>query len=186
MTHPTGWDAVHITHVNAAVLADLVPGAVAGLSRVHFIPEGLACLRFGLRNGMTDEALKVSLHFSILYGSTMMTVPITQAGKGVVVVDAGSSTTDVSAYSRRLVRSHSGMEEFKAIAVSRCAYLTMTLSNGSFDLHFSCCSGADGCWEGIQGLFGSLVLRLTVSIALREDSDVWVQICLSYRRIPNA
>ncbi|KAI0656117.1 hypothetical protein C8Q70DRAFT_1056983 [Cubamyces menziesii] len=80
LSHPNGWEGLQQSKMqDAAVSAKLVPDTTAGHARLHFVTEGEASLNFCIRNGLTDEVL--------------------EAGNGIMIVDAGGGTVDVSSYS---------------------------------------------------------------------------------------
>jgi len=80
----------------AAVLAGLVPDNANGHSRLSFVTEGEASLHFSVQNGLPDGAMK--------------------NGDGVVIVDAGGGTVDISSYSRHQQGS------FEEIAAPQCHF----------------------------------------------------------------
>ncbi|KAF5317127.1 hypothetical protein D9611_003509 [Ephemerocybe angulata] len=81
LSHPNGWEGSQQTQMRqAAVIAGLVPDTPAGNERLHFVTEGEASLHYSLENGLPADSLK--------------------QGDGVVIVDAGGGTVDVSAYAK--------------------------------------------------------------------------------------
>ncbi|KAG6918263.1 hypothetical protein DXG01_015637 [Tephrocybe rancida] len=85
LSHPNAWGGAQQTQLrNAAILAGLVPDTPSGRSKIHFVTEGEASLHFCLRNGA-----------SAMVANEMRT------GKGVLVVDAGGGTIDLSSYGLR-------------------------------------------------------------------------------------
>ncbi|KAF6748630.1 hypothetical protein DFP72DRAFT_1174069 [Ephemerocybe angulata] len=104
LTHPNGWGGRQQASMRrAASLAGLVPNTPAGGARVMFVTEGEASLHFCLSNGLNLE----------------------DAGnRGVLIVDAGGGTIDVTAYRRRADGS------FTENSIPQCyfhggAYVTM-------------------------------------------------------------
>ncbi|EAU91819.2 hypothetical protein CC1G_04586 [Coprinopsis cinerea okayama7 len=95
-THPNGWEGAQQAQMRqAAVMAGLIPGSDEGHKRIHFVTEGESSLHYCINNGLSTEAL--------------------QEGEGVVIVDAGGGTIDISAYQ--------GVNEtFKEIAVAQCHF----------------------------------------------------------------
>ncbi|KAH9485816.1 Heat shock 70 kDa protein 12B [Psilocybe cubensis] len=80
LSHPNGWEGKEQTQMRqAAVLAGLIPDTAAGHARVSFVTEGEASLHFAIQNGVLSAAIK--------------------NGEGIVIVDAGGGTVDVSSYS---------------------------------------------------------------------------------------
>ncbi|KAJ3489527.1 hypothetical protein NLI96_g2044 [Meripilus lineatus] len=79
LTHPNGWEGLQQSKMRqAAVRAQLVPDSAAGRSRIHFVTEGEASLHFCLDSGLATEV---------------------REGEGVMVIDAGGGTVDLSTYS---------------------------------------------------------------------------------------
>ncbi|RDB20641.1 Heat shock protein 12A [Hypsizygus marmoreus] len=93
LTHPNGWgEEEHQQMRKAAVLAGLVPEIKD--SRVHLVSEGEA-----------------NLHLCIESGFTL------KSGSGVLIVDAGGGTIDISAYGRTSLSKDS---PFKEISLPEC------------------------------------------------------------------
>jgi len=100
LTHPNGWEGIQQTQMRqAAIKAGLVPDTSAGRSRVAFVTEGEASLHFAIKHGLPLEA--------------------TKPNDGVVIVDAGGGTIDVSAYSRT---SNTARQVFEEIAQPQCHF----------------------------------------------------------------
>ncbi|GLB37868.1 putative ATP binding [Lyophyllum shimeji] len=79
LSHPNGWHGAQQQQMRrAAVLASLIPDTMEGQSRIRLVTEGEASLHFCIQQGLTAEAL--------------------QTGGGVLIVDAGGGTVDLSAY----------------------------------------------------------------------------------------
>ncbi|KAI6017318.1 hypothetical protein BKA83DRAFT_4326647 [Pisolithus microcarpus] len=101
LTHPNGWEGSQQAQMRqAAVRAKLVPDTGAGQARVCFVTEGEA-----------------SLHLCIERG--LMT-PEMERGEGVLIVDAGGGTIDISAYSRNLAAKEKNT--FEEIAAAQCFF----------------------------------------------------------------
>ncbi|KIM46840.1 hypothetical protein M413DRAFT_264068 [Hebeloma cylindrosporum] len=99
LSHPNGWEGSEQSRMrDAAVLAGLVPDNASGRSRVSFVTEGEASLHFAIQNSVLSQGVK--------------------KGDGVVVVDAGGGTIDVSAYRQ----SPKGKQAFEEIAVPQCHF----------------------------------------------------------------
>ncbi|KAG2015196.1 hypothetical protein CC2G_008487 [Coprinopsis cinerea AmutBmut pab1-1] len=98
LTHPNGWEGYQQSQLRrASVLAQLIPDTTEGHDRVSFVTEGEASLHFCLLSGL-EERLKKS-------------------DKGVLIIDAGGGTIDLSAYRYRAEK-----ESFEEIAASRCLF----------------------------------------------------------------
>lgn len=62
LSHPNGWERLQQqTMLQAAINAGLIPGTMAGRSRVHFITEGEANLYYCFNSGLASRILKVGL-----------------------------------------------------------------------------------------------------------------------------
>ncbi|KAF7362767.1 hypothetical protein MVEN_00626400 [Mycena venus] len=100
IAHPNGWEGKQQSQMReAAVMAGLIPESDAG-ERLRFVTEGEASLHFCIQNGLATEAIN--------------------SGKGVVVVDAGGGTIDLSTY--RLVTKSNGHKEYEEIAPPHCLF----------------------------------------------------------------
>ncbi|KAJ3980729.1 hypothetical protein F5890DRAFT_1575470 [Lentinula detonsa] len=92
LAHPNGWEIAQQAQMRrAAIIAGLVSEAESQ-ERVHFVTEGEA-----------------SLHFCI-----QRKIPLEQKDKGIIIVDAGGGTVDLSAYCQTALGS------FEEIVTSRC------------------------------------------------------------------
>uniref|UniRef100_A0A8H7Y427 Uncharacterized protein n=1 Tax=Psilocybe cubensis TaxID=181762 RepID=A0A8H7Y427_PSICU len=100
LSHPNGWEGKEQTQMRqAAVLAGLIPDTAAGHARVSFVTEGEASLHFAIQNGVLSAAIK--------------------NGEGIVIVDAGGGTVDVSSYSN----GSSGISNsYEEIAPPQCHF----------------------------------------------------------------
>ncbi|PPR01390.1 hypothetical protein CVT24_006228 [Panaeolus cyanescens] len=98
LSHPNGWEGIQQTQIRkAAVMGGLVPDTDKGASRISFVTEGEASLHFAIRHGLPTKA--------------------TQENEGVVIVDAGGGTIDISAYART---SNAIRQTFDEIAQPQC------------------------------------------------------------------
>ncbi|KAI0656119.1 hypothetical protein C8Q70DRAFT_1056985 [Cubamyces menziesii] len=80
LSHPNGWEGFQQGKMrDAAIAAGLIPDTPAGRARVQFVTEGEASFNFCIRNGLADDVL--------------------QPGKGIMILDAGGGTIDISSYS---------------------------------------------------------------------------------------
>lgn len=99
LTHPNGWEGRQQSQMRlAAVDAGIVPDNDAGRGRVSFVTEGEASLNFCLAKGLMDREME---------------------DEGVIIVDAGGGTIDMSAYARK---SMSNEISYVEIAPARCAF----------------------------------------------------------------
>ncbi|KDR69808.1 hypothetical protein GALMADRAFT_255622 [Galerina marginata CBS 339.88] len=98
LSHPNGWEGKEQGQMcRAAVLAGLIPDDLSGHSRLSFVTEGEASLHFAIQNGVLLNAMA--------------------KGEGVVIVDAGGGTIDISSYRRNMQDVNKAFEE---IAVAQC------------------------------------------------------------------
>ncbi|KAI5991133.1 hypothetical protein EDD15DRAFT_1115401 [Pisolithus albus] len=115
LTHPNGWEGPQQQQIRkAAELARLIPVGEEGQSRVHLLTEGEASLHFCVTNFLTSETF-----------SAMPVVCTDEPeedddgsaphNEGVIIVDAGGGTIDLSAYSMKLSPT-----SFKEIAPAEC------------------------------------------------------------------
>ncbi|RXW25662.1 hypothetical protein EST38_g138 [Candolleomyces aberdarensis] len=82
LTHPNGWEGSQQASMrSAAIHAGFIPDTTEGRSRISFVTEGEASLRFCLSNGLTINASGKN-------------------GSGVLIVDVGGATIDVTAYQK--------------------------------------------------------------------------------------
>ncbi|KAJ7841610.1 hypothetical protein B0H14DRAFT_3457380 [Mycena olivaceomarginata] len=101
MAHPNGWQGKQQSQMrDAAVVAGLIPHSDAGHQRLRFVTEGEASLHFCIRNGLGTQAI--------------------DSGKGVVIVDAGGGTIDLSSY--RQIQRSDGYKEYEEIAPAQCLF----------------------------------------------------------------
>ncbi|KAG6867786.1 hypothetical protein C0993_011116 [Termitomyces sp. T159_Od127] len=109
LAHPNGWEGTQQGQMReAAVLAGLIPDTLEGHARVQFVPEGEASLHFCVQSGLTVEPLKARIaHNGRCEGK----------GEGILIVDAGGGTIDLSAYGQR---AGSKGQEFEEISAPKC------------------------------------------------------------------
>jgi len=84
----------------AAVTACLIPDNPSGHARLAFVSEGEASLHFSMESGLPSGTLK--------------------NGDGVVIVDAGRETIDLSVYRRNTTEG--GKETFDEMADTQCHF----------------------------------------------------------------
>ncbi|KAJ7122116.1 hypothetical protein C8R44DRAFT_785724 [Mycena epipterygia] len=101
MAHPNGWEGRQQSQMrDAAVVAGLIPNSDAGHDRLRFVTEGEASLHFCIQNGLATDAIT--------------------KGNGVVVVDAGGGTIDLSTY--RMIKKPNGTKEYQELAPAQCLF----------------------------------------------------------------
>jgi hypothetical protein len=95
LSHPNGWEGPQQAEMRkAAVLARLIPDTTAGHARLSFVTEGEASLHFAVQNGLP--------------------MGVMEKGEGVVIVDAGGGTIDISSYSTNVEEAKARFEEVAA------------------------------------------------------------------------
>ncbi|TFK20828.1 hypothetical protein FA15DRAFT_707733 [Coprinopsis marcescibilis] len=98
LSHPNGWEGAQQEQMrHAAILAGLVKTTSEAESRISFVTEGEASLHFCLHSGLPSDAMK--------------------DGSGVLIVDAGGGTVDMSAYARADTE-----DWFEEIAAPQCHF----------------------------------------------------------------
>ena len=80
-THPNGWESVQQIYLQAIEIAGIIPSTGEGRPRVHILTEGEASLRFCIGELINSEVADL------------------EAPRGVVVMDAGGATIDLSMFS---------------------------------------------------------------------------------------
>ncbi|KAJ3784741.1 hypothetical protein GGU10DRAFT_270811 [Lentinula aff. detonsa] len=96
LSHPNGWEGPQQSSMRrAAVLAGLITENPEDRDRLHFVTEGEASLHFCINNRLTVKK-----------------------DEGIIVVDAGGGTIDLSAYSV----SDPDTNTFEEIAPSECCF----------------------------------------------------------------
>ncbi|KAJ7157435.1 hypothetical protein C8R46DRAFT_909720 [Mycena filopes] len=100
LTHPNGWDGEQQSKMRtAAIAAELIPNTRDNWERIHFVTEGEASLHFCIMKGLATDPLRL--------------------GKGVIIVDAGGGTVDISAYHQVMTAKD---ESFEEIAQAQCLF----------------------------------------------------------------
>ncbi|KAJ2912885.1 hypothetical protein MD484_g7541, partial [Candolleomyces efflorescens] len=117
ISHPNGWEGYQQSQIRQAVaLAQLIPDTNEGHARLLFVTEGEASLHFTIDNGLPTGVI--------------------EAGDGIVVVDAGGGTIDISAYSGKKVgRDQRASYIFEEIMIPQCHFygsVFVTISARSF------------------------------------------------------
>ncbi|KAJ2932548.1 hypothetical protein H1R20_g4563, partial [Candolleomyces eurysporus] len=104
LSHPNGWEGSQQNQMRrAAITAGLIPDTQAGHDRLFFVTEGEASLHYSLENGLPADSMK--------------------QGDGVVIVDAGGGTVDISAYAQSTeTPAGSTSQVFEEIAPPQCHF----------------------------------------------------------------
>ncbi|KAG1811069.1 hypothetical protein EV424DRAFT_1570813, partial [Suillus variegatus] len=96
LTHPNGWEGLQQKQIRlAAVLGGLIPSTEDGMARVHLLTEGEASLHYCVANTLASDALSKTPILAPEDGEDDDIL----ASQGIVVIDAGGGTIDLSAYS---------------------------------------------------------------------------------------
>ena len=96
LSHPNGWEGPQQTQIRrAAVLAGLVPDSPEGQARIQLVTEGEASLHFCLSTEKTAGSFKVRLRAGVGF---VWLISSHQEDQGVMIIDAGGGTVDVSSY----------------------------------------------------------------------------------------
>ncbi|KAF4615512.1 hypothetical protein D9613_003352 [Agrocybe pediades] len=100
LSHPNGWEGTEQTQMRKAiVLSGLIPDTDSGHSRISFVTEGEASLHYAIQNSVLSDSMK--------------------KGNGIVIVDAGGGTIDISSYSDV---ANSTTNSYEEIAVPQCHF----------------------------------------------------------------
>jgi len=98
LSHPNGWEGPQQAEMrNASVMAKLIPDTTAGHARLSFVTEGEASLHYAVHNGLPMSVM--------------------DDGEGVVIVDAGGGTIDISSYKKNVAEV---MHRFEEVASPQC------------------------------------------------------------------
>ncbi|KAI6123788.1 hypothetical protein EDD16DRAFT_608175 [Pisolithus croceorrhizus] len=115
LTHPNGWEGPQQQQIRkAAELARLVPVGENGQSRVHLLTEGEASLHFCVTNIITSEKFEAMPIVCTDEPEVDDDGSVPEC-RGVIIIDAGGGTVDLSAYSMKLSPT-----SFKEVAPAEC------------------------------------------------------------------
>ncbi|KAI9573194.1 hypothetical protein HD554DRAFT_2059684 [Boletus coccyginus] len=117
LTHPNGWEGLQQQQIRqAANIAGLIPNKKKRASRIHLLTEGEASLHFCVTNMLASDPLSKFPIVSSDDDDLQEEVEEELEHQGVVIIDAGGGTIDMSAYSLKL----SLPRDFKEIAPAEC------------------------------------------------------------------
>jgi hypothetical protein len=110
LSHPNGWEGRQQSEMShAAITAGLVNDMSDALKRISFVTEGEAGLHFCLNNIPTT----IDEYVSLICFATVFKA-YSQADDGILVLDCGGGTVDISTYAR------SSNGRFREIASAEC------------------------------------------------------------------
>ena len=115
LTHPNGWEGPQQQQIRrAAEIAGLIPGGDEHADRIHLLTEGEASLHFCVTHVLASDSLS---NLAIVQPDDFVEEIVEESDRqGIIVIDAGGGTIDLSAYSVKL----SPPREFKEIAPAEC------------------------------------------------------------------
>ncbi|KAG9312271.1 hypothetical protein JVU11DRAFT_7574 [Chiua virens] len=115
LTHPNGWEGLQQQQIRrAAEIAELVPSGDDHASRIHLLTEGEASLHFCVTHVLASDSLSST---PIVASEDFQEETAEESDhQGIIIIDAGGGTVDLSAYSVKL----SAPREFKEIAPAEC------------------------------------------------------------------
>jgi len=115
LTHPNGWEGPQQQQIrSAAELGGLIPAGEEGQSRIHLLTEGEASLHFCVTNVLTSDTF-FSAPIACTEEAEEEPEEQHQEHQGVIIIDAGGGTVDLSAYSMKLSPT-----SFQEIAPAEC------------------------------------------------------------------
>ncbi|PBK82171.1 hypothetical protein ARMGADRAFT_1171040 [Armillaria gallica] len=118
ISHPNGWEGTQQKKLRRAVVyAGIIPDDDKGHEKIHFVTEGEASLHFCIDHGLSSY-VRVSPISSTSY-SVLLTHY--KDGEGVMIVDAGGGTVDISTYTRTSSSSTNG-SSFEEIVAPACIF----------------------------------------------------------------
>ncbi|EIW80579.1 hypothetical protein CONPUDRAFT_105630 [Coniophora puteana RWD-64-598 SS2] len=128
LSHPNGWEGAQQSQIrHAAVLAGLVPDASRGSQdRISLVTEGEASLHYCVSNILaSDTWSRVPIEKSnddreASSGSEPRSSGTREPDGGVIVVDAGGGTVDLSAYSMKSGARSGPALSFTEVAPAEC------------------------------------------------------------------
>jgi len=123
ISHPNGWEGYQQQQMReAVVMAKFIPDTMEGHNRVSFVTEGEASLHFSIQNGLPPGAMEVRQFCHVIV--KLFSKSFLKKGEGVVIVDAGGGTIDISTYSRQIQNITNG-ENFEEIAAPQCRVVSL-------------------------------------------------------------
>ncbi|KIJ08850.1 hypothetical protein PAXINDRAFT_88270 [Paxillus involutus ATCC 200175] len=142
LTHSNGWEGLQQQQIRqAAKLAGLVPRGRKHQARIHLLTEGEASLHFCVNNVLASEFLS---SIPIACSDEPEEQVEEPEHQGVIIIDAGGGTVDLSAYSMKPSPSTS----FEEIAPAECrlqgsvfvtqrahAFIKAKLANSRYGAH---------------------------------------------------
>ena len=117
LTHPNGWEGPQQQQIRrAAEIAGLIPSGGKHADRIHLLTEGEASLHFCVTRVLASDLLS---KLAIAHPGDLENADKEESDhQGIIVIDAGGGTIDLSAYSVKL----SPPRAFKEIAPAECDF----------------------------------------------------------------
>ncbi|KIJ08851.1 hypothetical protein PAXINDRAFT_88280 [Paxillus involutus ATCC 200175] len=101
LTHPNGWEGLQQQQIRqAAGLAGLIPSEDEHRPRIHLLTEGEASLHFCVNNVLASESLS-NLPIACSEHEEDVKEVEEPEHQGIIIIDAGGGTVDLSAYSMK-------------------------------------------------------------------------------------
>ncbi|KAK0184554.1 hypothetical protein F5146DRAFT_1145410 [Armillaria mellea] len=100
LSHPNGWEGRQQEQMRRAVVQGGLVSDDAKSARVHFVTEGEASLHFCIQKGLSEHV---------------------KEGEGIIIVDAGGGTVDISSYTS-ILTGDAGKYSFREIAAPFCDF----------------------------------------------------------------
>jgi hypothetical protein len=118
LTHPNGWEGLQQQQIRrAAEIAGLIPSGDEHASRIHLLTEGEASLHFCVTHVLASDSFStLPIVSSDELEEEQEEQEEQEEHQGIVIIDAGGGTIDLSAYSIKL----SPPKEIKEIAPAEC------------------------------------------------------------------
>ncbi|EIW80674.1 hypothetical protein CONPUDRAFT_125506 [Coniophora puteana RWD-64-598 SS2] len=120
LSHPNGWEGPQQTQIRrAAVLAGLIPDSAEGQKRITLVTEGEASLHYCVSNVFASDVwARVPIEKSEAQDDEEDVQD--NEDKGVIIVDAGGGTIDLSAYAMKAGTKSGRALSFEEIAPTEC------------------------------------------------------------------
>lgn len=138
LSHPNGWEGKQQAAMRrAAVAADMVKNESEALERVRFVTEGEASLHFCLEKIQSELSSRVSVETLLPFIGIHFGI---QAGDGILIVDCGGGTIDISSYARAEGQSYieTSPAECEMPARVEVEFCLLSISRSSPGIYLCC------------------------------------------------